>query len=98
MHDAYANYSIGSVEATNSFYERDLGVVIDESLNFNRQRAIAVLSANLIMGIISRSYSCRTKDNTLNLYKSLVRPRLEYCCQAHTFRRMWTILERYSDA
>ena len=33
------------------------------------------------MGIISRTYSSKSKD-TLNLHKSLVRPHLEYCCQA----------------
>ena len=78
----YANYSIGGVEVTNSSCERDLGVVIDESLNDNRQCSKAVLSANKIMGIINRKYSCKSKDHILNLYKSLVRPHLEYCCQA----------------
>ena len=37
--NTYANYSIGDVEVTNSSCERDLGVVIDESLNYNRQCA-----------------------------------------------------------
>ena len=37
--NACANYSIGGIEATNSSYERDLGVVIDESLNYYRQCA-----------------------------------------------------------
>ena len=78
----YGNYSIGGVEVTNSSCEGDLGVVIDESLNYNRQCAKAVLSANKIMGIINRTNSCNSKDNILNLYKSLVRPHLEYCCQA----------------
>ena len=80
--NTYANYSIGGVEVTNSYCERDLGVVIDESLNYNRQCAKDGLSANMIMGIINRTYSCKCKDNILNLYKSLVRPHLEYCCQA----------------
>ena len=53
-----------------------------ESLNYNRQCAKAVLSANKIMGIINRTYSCKSKDNILNLCKSLVRRHLEYCCQA----------------
>ena len=35
-----------------------------------------------VMGIINRTYSCKSKDDILNLYKSLVRPHLEYCCQA----------------
>ena len=53
--NTYANYSIGGVEVTNSSCERDLGIVIDESLNYDRQYARAVLSANKIMGIINRT-------------------------------------------
>ena len=34
------------------------------------------------MGIINRTYSCKSKDNILNLYKSLAQPHLEHCCQA----------------
>ena len=80
--NTYANYSMGGVEVTNSSCERELGVVIDESLNYNRQCAKAVLSANMIMGIINRTYSCKIKDDILNLCKLLVRPHLEHCCQA----------------
>ena len=38
-------------------------------------------SANKVLGVINRTYSCKSKDNILRLYKSLVRPHLEYCCQ-----------------
>ena len=70
--NTYANYSMGGIEVINSSCERDLGVVIDESLNYNRQCAKAVLSSSKIMGIINRTYSCKSKDNILNLYKTLV--------------------------
>ena len=64
--NTYGNNSIGGVVVTNSSYERDLRVIIDESLKYNRQCAKAVLSANKIMGIINRTYSCKGKDNILN--------------------------------
>ena len=48
------NYSIEGAEATNISNERHLGVVIDESLDYNRQCSRAVLSANKIMGIINK--------------------------------------------
>ena len=80
--NTYADFSIAGIEVTNSSYERDLGVLIDACLNYNGQCAKAVLSANTIMGIIHRTYSCRSKYNILNLYRSLVRPHLENCCQA----------------
>ena len=47
--------------ATNSSYEKDLEVVVDESLNYNRHCTKAVLSANKIIGIINRTYSCKSK-------------------------------------
>ena len=80
--NTFANYSRGCVEVTNSSYKRELGVVIDGSLNYNKQCAKSVLSAKRIMGILNRTYSCKSKDNILKLYKSLVRPHLEHCCQA----------------
>ena len=80
--NTYANYPMGGVEETNSSYERELGVAIDESLKYDRQCTKAVLSANKIMGIINTTHICKSKDNILNLYKSIVRPHLEYHCQA----------------
>ena len=79
--NTYAEDSIWGIEVTNSSYERDLRDVIDESLNHNRQCKKAVLSANKIMDIINRTYSLKSKDNILNLYKSSVQPHLEHCCQ-----------------
>ena len=42
----------------------------------------AASKANSVLGMISRTISSRSKDIMLNLYKSLVRPHLEYCVQA----------------
>ena len=33
------------------------------------------------MDNINRTNSCESKDNILNLYKSLIKLHLEYCCQ-----------------
>jgi len=41
-----------------------------------------VKTANCILGMIKRSFQNRSKDIILPLYKSLVRPHLEYCVQA----------------
>ena len=38
--------------------------------------------ANKVLGMIKRSFSVRNKDVILQLYKSLVRPHLEYSVQA----------------
>jgi hypothetical protein len=40
------------------------------------------ITANRILGMIKRSFCYLSKDVVLKLYKSLVRPHLEYCVQA----------------
>ena len=42
----------------------------------------AVKTANKVLGMIKRSFGVRDKDVILQLYKSLVRPHLEYSIQA----------------
>ena len=76
-----ANYSIGGEVVDNVSSERDLGVLIDNSLSSSKHCAKAVATANKVLGMINRTYSCKSKENILCLYKSLVRPHLEYCCQ-----------------
>ena len=40
-----------------------------------------VKKANKIIGMIKRNFVDRSKEIILPLYRSLVRPHLEYCCQ-----------------
>jgi len=42
----------------------------------------AASKGNQILGIIKRSFTRRSKDIIIPLYKSLVRPHLDYCVQA----------------
>ena len=58
--------------------EKDLGVTIDSELKFKQQAARAISKANQILAVIRRSF-CRIDAITLPiLFKSLVRPHLEY--------------------
>ena len=41
-----------------------------------------VSRANRLVGLIKRTYENKSKRNIIGLYKSLVRPHLEYCVQA----------------
>lgn len=62
--------------------ERDLGVTIDKNLKVRNQCVKAVKSANSTLGMIKRTFITRDTDILLPIYKSLVRPKLEYCIQA----------------
>ena len=62
--------------------EKDLGVIITDSLKPGKQCAIAAKKANRVLGIINRSITCKERKIILQLYKSLVRPHLEYAVQA----------------
>ena len=56
--------------------ERDLGVMVDNRLSFKSH--IATAKANKVVGIIRRTFDHLTEQTFVQLYKSLVRPLLEY--------------------
>ena len=71
--------TIKSVES-----EKDLGVFIDEKLNFRDHITKKVNIANRNLGIIFRSFTYMDKEMFLNLYKSMVRPHIEYTTHHNT--------------
>jgi len=75
------SYMMGNQDLKNSISERDLGVIIDPSLKFDKQTNTVVNEAYKILGLINRNITFKTKDTILNLYKALVRPKLEFCIQ-----------------
>ena len=62
-----------------SKFEKDVGVLINDDLKPSLQCAKAAGKANQVLGQISRGVSYRDKDTLLRLYKTYVRPHLEYC-------------------
>ena len=58
--------------------EKDLGVTFDPTLTFSRHVGIIVNKANRILGVIKRSFTYMDADMFNVLYKTLVRPHLEY--------------------
>ena len=76
------DYKLGGSDLKKSIKERDLGVIVDSSMKFSEQCSTAIKSANSTLGIIRRHINSRKKNIILKLYKTLVRPKLEYCVQA----------------
>lgn len=62
--------------------EKDLGVTISDDLKVSVQCRNAYDRANRMLGLIRRTIESRSPSILLNLFKSLVRPHLEYCSPA----------------
>ena len=63
--------------------EKDLGIIVAQTLKFSSQCVAAAKSANKTLGMISRIFvNNKDKEVMLRLYQTLVRPKLEYCVQA----------------
>ena len=76
------NYKLGDKELKSSVNERDLGIIVDNNMKFSEQCNVATKNANSILGLIRRTIQNKSKNIILQLYKGLVRPKLEYCVQA----------------
>ena len=57
---------------------KDLCVIVDNHLTFSNHTAEKVNKSNQIMGLIRRTFVFLEKHNFNLLYKSLVRPHIEY--------------------
>ena len=74
-------YNMGGSELTVTREERDLGVLIDDQLNFDKHIRGIVNKANRMLGMIKIGFACLDKEMFMNLYPVLVRPLIEYCVQ-----------------
>ena len=61
---------------------KDLGVYIDNQLDFSNHFREMVKKANKILATIRRTFHHLDAENMISLYKSLVRPHLEYAVEA----------------
>ena len=55
-----------------------MGVIIDDKLTFDKHICSKVNIANRNLGLIFKTFNYLNKDMFLTLYKSLIRPHLEY--------------------
>ena len=76
----YMNSPEGPITLDEVEYEKDLGVYIDSKLSFETHVNNSVKLANKMTGIIKRNFKFMGDQVFLNLYKTLVRPHLEYSC------------------
>jgi len=77
-------YSMKNQVLEHTNLEKDLGVVITSDFKSSQQCTQAYTKANKILGTIKRTIAYKSTGILLQLYKSLVRPHLEYCTAAWT--------------
>jgi len=86
MHIGYNNvetiYTMNGSALQKVAEEQDLGVVVQGNLKCTKQCAKVVTKANRTLAMIKRNFSNFSAEVVLRLYKSLVRPQLEYVVQA----------------
>jgi hypothetical protein len=91
-----SDYKLTDQVLSKTTEEKDLGVFFSENFkpSFNCNKASK--SANKIVGMIRRNIDCKSAEGMMILYKTLVRPILDYCIpvwRPHTVKDM-TKLEK----
>ena len=59
--------------------EKDLGVIFDQTLNFDKHINEKVGKANCVLSIIKRNFKNPDPNTFVKMYKTMVRPHVEYC-------------------
>ena len=75
-------YSFNGSDLTSTTKEKDLGVYFNDKFTFTDAISAFVSKAKSRLFWVTRNVISRDPDVMLKAYKSIVRPHLEYCCQA----------------
>ena len=95
MHVGHANpghvYTMRNVQLETTEEERDLGVIMSSRLKAGPQCAKAARTAQMVLGQIGRAFHFRDRHVFVRLYKTYVRPHLEFAGQAWS---PWTATDK----
>lgn len=73
-----AKYKIDNIDMIKKNQEKDLGVIFNNKLKFDTHIDTIVKKANRQLGIIAKVFTSRNPVTIIPLYKTFVRPHLEY--------------------
>ena len=76
------DYVMNGVRLETVEEEKDLGVIIRSDLKASSQCTQAYLKANRMLGVMNRTIQYKSREVMLSLYKTLVRPLLEFSTAA----------------
>ena len=71
-------YWMNDTKLKQSHCEKDLGINIDDQLNFKKHISIIVNKATRIMAVVRKTFDYMDEDIFKLIFKSLIRPHLEY--------------------
>ena len=76
-------YTLGPehIKITSTYKMKDIGVTFDSSLNFEAHMSEKINKANSLMGIIRRTFDHMDEQYFSTIFKSLIRPHIEYANQ-----------------
>ena len=82
-HNPNMSYTVDGVElqVSENNREKDLGVFTSNSLLWNDQITSSISRANKMICWVARNVILRDRRTMLAIYKSLIRPHIEYCVQ-----------------
>ena len=74
-------YSIGTDGIYQTSLMKDMGVLMDEKLTFSEHIARITLEDNRVLGLVKRTFACKTPEIFRIVYNRFVRQKLEYAGQ-----------------
>ena len=77
-HNPQQTYHLNNHAIKSSHKEKDLGVIIENTLKFHDHTAKAVKKGNQVLGVLKKTYNTRDNMTICTLYKAMVRHHLEY--------------------
>jgi len=80
--DDSSTYYMEGSELTDVTSKKDLGVWISADIKCSKQCMYAFNKATRVLGMIKRTIRFKDTGIMLSLYKTLVRPHVEYCASA----------------
>ena len=76
------NYFMNGTQIVSATEEKDLGVVVEASMKPGKQCAQAAKNGNFALGQIQRAFHYQKKANLVPLFKTFIRPKLEFAAAA----------------
>ena len=78
----YLEEETGKHKVQETTEERDLGVMVMSNLHSRKQCSKAAAKARSVLGMVRRNFRRLDEEDFLLIYKTYIRPHLEYCVQA----------------